>query len=182
MFAALGATVLDADQVAREVVEPGQGALAEIVASFGPEVLRPDGTLDRRGLGERVFGSPAELARLNRITHPRIRTELHRKLLQLAAVPPAPPIVVVEAAILVEAGWTAMVDRIIVVVAQHSTQAARLIAEHGLTAEQASARIRAQLPARERLRFADYRVNGEAPLSEARLQVTSIWEDLVRLA
>jgi dephospho-CoA kinase len=89
---------------------------------------------------------------------------------------------VVEAAILIEAGWFRSVDRIIVVVAQHSTQTSRLMAEHGLTEARATARIQAQLPAQDRLRYADFRVDGQAPLTETQQQVALIWEELVRLS
>jgi dephospho-CoA kinase len=180
MFGALGARVLDADQVGRDVVVPGRPALAELVAAFGSAVLLPDGQLDRRAVADRVFGSAAELSRLNRITHPRIGWELNKKLLVLATEKPDPPVVVLEAAVLVEAGWYHLVDRIVVVVAQHSTQVARLMAVNGLDAAQAEARVRAQLPLRARLRFADHWVDGESSLSETQQQVALIWEDLVR--
>ena len=182
MFAALGAVVLNADEEGKAAVRPGEPALAELIAAFGSEVLLPDGSLNRSAVAERVFGHPQELRTLNRITHPRIGEQLDKKLRGIATNPPVPPVVVVEAAILIEAGWAPMTDRIIVVVAQHSTQVARLMAKHGLNARQAEARIHAQLPTQGRLRHADYPVDGEAPLSVTQQQVAAIWNDLVRLS
>lgn len=180
MFQELGATVISADQEGRAVVEPGRPALAEIVAAFGPAYLLPDGTLNRAALGDLVFSCRAALETLNRITHPRIERRLRARLAELARNPPRPPIVVLEAAILVEAGWHPLVDRTVVVATQHCTQLARLLHGSGLSRAQAEARIHAQLPLNERLRYADYRVSGEAPLSETRQQVEAIWQDLLR--
>jgi dephospho-CoA kinase len=116
------------------------------------------------------------------VTHPRISASLTERLQALARRPPKPPIVILEAAILVEAGWAALVDRVIVVSTQPSTQIARLIAGSKMDASQAEARIRAQIPLHQRLRHAHYRLDGEAPLEETRLQVAAIWADLLRQA
>ena len=187
MFRELGAVVINADDEGRAVVEPGQPALAELVRHFGPEYLLPDGTLDRRALGNRVFAAPADLQALNRITHPRIARRLRERLLSLARQASRrrrsePVIVLIEAAILIEAGWDRLVDQIIVIVTQPSTQAARLMAGLGYTASQAETRVHAQLPLKQRLRFADYRVAGEGPLAETRAQVAAAWSDLRRMA
>jgi dephospho-CoA kinase len=182
MFASLGAVVLNADDEGRAAVAPGEPALAELIAAFGPGYLLETGQLDRRALGERVFESAGDRAALDRITHPRIDRQLSEKLGRLAARPPASRVVIVEAAILIEAGWAPLVDKIIVVATQHSVQVARLMCGPGLTVSQAEGRIHSQLPLEERLRHADYRVSGEAPLSETRDQVHVIWEHLRRLA
>jgi len=182
MFADLGAVILNADAEGHAVVEPGEPALAEIVAAFGPGFVLPDGRLNRRALGDRVFGSPADLKTLNRLTHPRIKERLCSKLRKLARESAPATVVVVEAAILIEAGWTDAVDKIVVVAAQPSTQVARLMAGLRLTPSQAEARVQAQLPLRQRLRHADYRIDGEAALPETREQVSAVWDDLLRLA
>jgi dephospho-CoA kinase len=182
MLAELGATVLSADVEGRAVMEPGEPALAETIAEFGADYLTPEGRLDRRALGERVFRDPQALAALNRITHPRIRARLEARLEQLTRRPPRSHIVVVEAAILVEAGWVSAVDRVVVIAVQPSTQAHRLIAGFGLGETAAWQRVRAQLAPEERLRYADYRLDGELPLNELRGQVSIIWQDLCRLA
>lgn len=179
MFADLGATVINADDAGREVVAPGEPALAELVAAFGPEYLTEEGGLDRKALGSRVFGDRRALAVLNRITHARIGRRLSDQLGDLARRAPALPIVVVEAAVLIEGGWAPLVDRILVVVTQPSVQVARLIDGFGFTAAQADARVHAQLPLRSRLRFADYQVGGEGPLDFTRAQAAAIWDELV---
>lgn len=182
MFADLGAVVLNADDEGRSVVEPGEPALAELVAAFGPEYLLPDGRLNRSKVAERVFGHQKELDILNRITHPRIDARLREKLAALARRPPKPPVIVIEAAILVEAGWNRLVDRVVVLNVQPSTQVGRLMAGFGLTVCQAEARLRSQMPAERRLRYGDYIINGELSLSATQQQVEAAWQDLCRLA
>jgi dephospho-CoA kinase len=182
MFRELGATVLNADDEGRAVVAPGEPALAELVAAFGPEYLRPDGTLDRAKLGARIFARRSDRLLLNRITHPRIADRLRQKLYGFQGTPPRPPVVVIEAAILLEAGWGRFVDRIVVVAAQQTTQMARLIADHGLTSEGAERRIRSQITLAERLRHADYRINGELALDQTRREVRAVWSDLLDLS
>ncbi len=182
MFRALGAHVIHADDEGREVVTPGEPALAEVTAAFGAEYLLADGSLDRRRLGDRVFSRPAELRRLNRITHPRIRERVCKKLRKLAVETTCPTVVILEAAILIEAGWADEVDRIIVVAAQPSTQVARLMAGSKLSRAQAEARVRSQLPLQTRLRHADFRIDGEVPLTETVDQVSAVWAALTGLA
>ncbi|MBM3459037.1 MAG: dephospho-CoA kinase [Armatimonadetes bacterium] len=178
MLAELGAAPLNADDVGRAVVQPGEPALAELIAAFGPEFLAPDGTLRRRELGARVFSERAALRCLNRITHPRIEAGLRRRLETWARCPPTSGVVVLEAAVLIEAGWHRLVDRVIVVSAQPSTQVARLIAGLGLSSAEAEARIQAQLSASARIRHADYVLVGELPLTDLRLQVGRIWQQI----
>src|SRR5262245_39803629 len=110
MLRELGAVVLDADQAAREVVRPGEPALAELVRHFGPEVLAADGGLDRGRLAERVFGKETELDAVNAITHPRIGAYLEREIARLDGEATAPTVVVVEAAVMLEAQWELEVD------------------------------------------------------------------------
>jgi dephospho-CoA kinase len=185
MFRDLGAVILNADDEGRAVVEPGEPALAEILTAFGPEFLDPEGRLRRRELGERIFARPADRETLNRITHPRIAARLRARLdsmRKLARRSRRRPVVVIEAAVLVEAGWHALVDRTVVVRVEPSVQVERLIARHGLTPPQALARLHAQLPLARRLRHADYVISGEAPLTETRRQVDAVWRTLRRQA
>lgn len=180
MFRNLGATVLNADLIGKEIVGPGEPALAELVLAFGTDYLKSNGQLDRKALGAHVFSSGPDLRKLNRITHPRIARSLARQLAALAQRPPDPPIVVVEAAVLIEAGWAPLVDKIIVVTVQQTEQVARLIAGSGLDAKQAWARIRSQLPVRERLRHADFRISTAESLADTARQVSAVWGDLCR--
>lgn len=141
MLAARGATVLDADLLAREVTRPGQPALAAIVGRFGPGVLRADGTLDRAGLGRRVFADPGELRALEAITHPAVRDRI---LAALAATDTTDaPAVVLEAIRIVEGGWIEHLDEVWLVTCKPETQWARLAAR-GLDAADASTRIATQ--------------------------------------
>lgn len=181
MFRDMGAVSLNADDIGRKLVNPGEPALSEIVLAFGTSFLLPNGELDRRALGNRVFSSPRDLAVLNRITHPRIAKRLADTLAELVQRPPNPPIVVIEAAVLIEAGWESLVDKIVVVTVQQSTQVSRLIAGPGFDAKQARSRIRSQLSVRERLQHANYQISNSGSLAETRRQAENVWSELVRL-
>ena len=144
-----GAIIIDADQVARGVTEPGEPALAAIVARFGADVVGPDGSLDRAALGRRVFDDPAELAALEAITHPAIRPRI---LLALdAAAGTAAPAVVLEAIRLVEGGYVDLLDEVWLVDCTPAAQRARL-AERGLPAADAEQRIDRQAGLVDRVR------------------------------
>lgn len=144
-----GAVVIDADVLAREVVEPGSPALAEIVTAFGAGIIRPDGRLDRAALGSLVFGDPAALARLESITHPAVRPRI------LAAIGEAAQagarIVVLEAIRLVEGGWAGRCSEVWLVTCDGPSQRRRL-AERGLPDDQAARRIAAQAGLEARVR------------------------------
>lgn len=182
MLQEVGAEIIDADRIGHEVVQPGRPALAEVIAAFGPEYLMADGTLDRRALGAHVFTHPAARRILNRLMHPRIRVELEKRLAALQRKPPRSRIVVIEAAVLIEAGWTDGVDRVVVIRAQQSTQTARLIAERGLTPAAAQARIRSQIPLSRRLRAADEVLNGDQSLEALREEVRRVWAGWIAAA
>jgi dephospho-CoA kinase len=174
MFAERGAAVLSADRVGHEIAAPGEPGLAEIVAAFGTDFLLPDGTLDRPALGRRIFASPRDREALNRITHPRIAKRLLKNIELLANNPPPSSVVVIEAALLIEAGWAGMVDLVVVVTAQPSTQVRRLMARSGLSRREAEARVRSQLPLRARLSHAQFQLDGEASLPETFQAVDTI--------
>ncbi|MFN3648376.1 MAG: dephospho-CoA kinase [Armatimonadota bacterium] len=181
LFAELGAVVLDADRLGHEVLAPGEPGLAEVVREFGAGFLTPAGELDRKALGARVFGDRTALAALNRITHPRIAERLRGKLRELQKRPPRSRLVVVEAAVLLEAGWAAQVDRILVVSTQHSSQLDRLTHERGLSAAEAEARIKSQIPLFKRLSHADYVIRGDVPLLQTQAEVREVWSALREL-
>lgn len=149
-FRALGVPVLDADQVSRLVVEPGQPALAEIVSHFGPEVLQADGQLDRRKLREIVFSDAEARRQLERITHPRIRQHVRQWMDAQSA-----PYCILENAILFESGMDALVDRVLVVDVPEDLQRARLVERDGLDAAFAERMLAAQSPRELRLDRAD---------------------------
>lgn len=152
-FAALGVPWVDADDVAREVVAPGEPALAEIAERFGPTILREDGTLDRRALREIVFAEPAERRWLEGVTHPRIRERLRARLAQLQAG--RSPYVLLVSPLLFESGQSEMVDRALVIDVPEAVQIARTAARDDVDEAQARAIVAAQMSRAERLARAD---------------------------
>ncbi len=174
MLARRGAIIVDADQVARQIVEPGQPALAEIAAEFGPGVIRDDGALDRAALAELAFADPARLARLNEITHPRI-AERTRQLLD--AAPPG-SVVVYDMPLLIENGLTAGWDLIVVVDAPDEVRVQRLTEYRGLPEADVRARMAAQASREERNAAADVVLDNAGDRAALKLQVEALWEGL----
>ena len=174
-----GAIVIDADTIARELVDPGTPALAEIAARFGPEFLRDDGTLDRARLGELVFSDPAALRELNALLHPRIFAEIRERL---AGTDPD-AVRIVEAALLVEsAPWETgelALDGLIVVKSPREEQVRRLGAQRRMTEPEAAKRIDAQISADERLAAADYVVDNSGSLEDLEVQVDELWNKVI---
>jgi len=178
MLAALGALVIDADTVGHDVYRPGTDGFRQVVAAFGPEIAGADGSIDRRVLGARVFADPAALRRLNAIVHPLIAAAIRDRLAQAQAAPARSP-VVVEAAIMLEAGWR-FFDEIWVVVVQPATAIARVTAARGLSADDVARRIAAQLSNDERRRAATRVIENDGSREELRAQVEAAWRALVR--
>lgn len=170
-----GAVIVDADAIAREIVEPGQPALEEIVKSFGARVLRPDGRLDRGALAQIVFADPQALTRLNAITHPRIATLSAQRL---DAVP-ADAVVVYDMPLLAEQGPAALQgwDAIVVVDAPEDLRVSRLVAR-GLSADDAQARVQAQASREARLAIATHVLDNSGSESGLRAQVDALWNGL----
>lgn len=169
----LGAVVVDADDVAREVTGPGMPATAAIADAFGPELLRPDGSLDRAALGGIVFADPAALARLEAIVHPVVRPVIVRRLEEGSAA--GAPAVVVEAIKLVEGGLAALCDEVWVVVCDPEAQLGRLIAR-GTDRWDAEARITAQSGLVKRLTPAATRlIDTSGSLAGSRVRVEQAW-------
>ncbi|RNL86652.1 dephospho-CoA kinase [Halostreptopolyspora alba] len=173
-----GAVVIDADQIAREVVEPGTPALEEIVAEFGNDVLTPQGTLDRPKLGEIVFADQERLDRLNGIVHPRVgeRTE------ELMEQAPADAVVIYDVPLLVENGLQAMYDVVVVVDAPEDAQIRRVMTNRDMPEEQARARVRAQATREQRRAVADIVIDNSGGLDELSRRVAEVWEELRKRA
>lgn len=176
-LAARGAAVVDADEVARAVVAPGSAGLAAVAARFGAGVLRPDGSLDRAALGALVFGDPAARAALEGITHPLIAAESARRVAEALAGPA--PLVVYDAALLVESGRAEQFRPLVVVWASPEVQRARLVARDGLSAEQAEGRLRAQLSTERKRALADFVVENDGDLAALDEEVGRLWGRLV---
>jgi dephospho-CoA kinase len=177
-LAARGAVLIDADVAAREVVAPGTPGLAEIIAAFGPGVLRPDGSLDRPRLGEIVFADPGLLARLNAIVHPRVRERMGE--LERAAGNAA--IVVHDVPLIAENALSAGYDVVVVVDVPPAVQLERLTRRRGMASEQAAARIAAQASREQRLAIAGLVIDNSGPLSELDQRVGELWAELTRMA
>jgi len=172
-----GAVHIDADELARRVVEPGKPALAEIVEEFGPAVLRRDGTLDRAKLGEVVFGDEAARAKLNAIVHPAVR-ELTRKLIDRAISDDPDAVIVYDVPLLVEASVPddLQFDLIVVTSAPRPTQVKRLVEERGLKTAQAEARVDAQVGNTERLAIADVVIDTDGSMAHTMSQTDALWQ------
>jgi dephospho-CoA kinase len=179
-FRQLGCVVIDADVLAREVVEPGEPALADVVSEFGREVLGPDGALDRKRLGTIVFGDSDKRRRLEALTHPRIRARFTRRLEELAGRD-FDGIVVFDAAVMIESGGYRDMDRLVVVVTDAQTQRARALQRDG-DREDVERRIASQMPLAEKARLADYVVDNSgdraATLAEVRRVHRALLADL----
>ena len=166
----LGAKVLDADQISREVVAPGTPGLSEIRARFGDAILKPDGSLDRRAMRERIFASDADRRALEAIIHPRVRDAL-----RAGAEAADGGIVVLAIPLLVESGHYDWVDRIVMVDARATTQQARLMRRDQVDAELARKMIAAQAPRSIRLAIADDVIANDGTLDALRDRVDAIW-------
>ena len=181
LFVECGARFIDADVLARDVVAPGRPALRQIVEAFGREMLRQDGTLDRDRLGKAVFGDPAQLEKLNAIVHPHVAVEQERRSREIAGKDPH-AVIVYDAALLIEAGAHKRMDKIVVVTADEPTQSSRLQARNHLSADEAGRRIAAQMPLAEKVKVADYVIDGTLPLEPLRAAIRRIYDELKRLA
>ncbi len=172
-----GAVIVDADQIVRDVQQPGSPVLDAIAEAFGEGMLRPDGSLDRAILGSRVFGDDAAIARLNAIVHPAVREESARRF--AAAFQEHPEAVVVyDVPLLVEARVGDPWDLIVVAHAPADVRASRLVRLRGMTAAEASARIASQVPDEERLRIADVVIDTAGTLAHTAGQVDELWSRL----
>lgn len=177
LLAERGAYVVDADAIAREIVEPGQPALAEIVEAFGPDVIDAQGRLRRSRLAEMVFDDPAALARLNAITHPRIAARSG----ELLASAPADALVVYDMPLLVEQGREALAgwDAVVVVDAPDEVRLERLV-DRGLDRADAQRRMAAQASREERLAAADVVIDNGRDLAQTEEQVQGLWNRLTQ--
>ncbi len=169
MLAEHGALVIDADKVGHEAYAPGSGCYEAVIDAFGRDVVGEDGEIDRKALGAKVFGSPAERKRLEGIVWPWMRETMERRLAGLRAE--GVPVVVLEAAVLIEADWIPIVDQVWLVVVPPEVARERIMSRNGLTAEQADARINAQLTNAERGKRTQVVIDNSGTLDELRERV-----------
>lgn len=175
-LAGYGAVLIDADAVAREVVEPGTPGLAEVAEAFGSGVVHPDGSLDRDKLGSMVFADPELRGKLNAIVHPRVGA----RMAELERAAPPGSVVVHDVPLLAENGLASQYDVVVVVDVAPRVQLERLVRERGLDRAQAQARIGAQASRADRLAVATYVVDNSGSLAELDRQAGELWSELRR--
>jgi dephospho-CoA kinase len=180
-LASLGAYIIDADRVGHQVLAPGGEAYDAVVSAFGREIVAADGTIDRRKLGAKVFADPGELKRLNGISHPRMAQRVAAEIAQVRARAAAerPPLIVLDAAILFEAGWDRLCDRVWTVEAAPDLALARLVSRNGLTREQAQARLNAQWTNAERAKRSQRVIANGGTVDELNAAVARLWQETV---
>ena len=175
-LAELGATIINADKIGHEIFKPDAEVWREVVAAFGKQVVAVNGTIDRKKLGTIVFGNPEARVRLNQIMHPRIydlvKAQLEEYRRQRVGV------VVLEAPLLLEAGWTSLVDEVWVTTASEDTVLKRLRERTGLSEAESRVRIRSQLPMEERTRYANVVIDTDCDLDKLKAKVKELWRKL----
>ncbi|GIW15642.1 MAG: dephospho-CoA kinase [Dehalococcoidia bacterium] len=175
-FRERGIPVIDADILGHRTYDPGTETYQKVVETFGPEVVAPDGTIDRKVLGSKVFGKPDELKKLTDIVWPGIRRLASEQLAEFEAA--GNDIVVLEAAVLLEAGWEDLVDEIWVVVVDPEIAVQRLAARNGLDPDAARARIASQLTNEERIARGDVIIENNGTLEELNARIQQAWDSL----
>lgn len=177
MLRKLGAVIIDADQTARAVVAKGMPALREIVEYFGDEYIMPDGELNRPKLAETIFSSPEMRCRLNSIIHPYIKKDILSQI-ERYKKENGDKIIVIDAALLIEVGWTDIVDEIWLVTLPKELQIERLMNRNNLNKEQAERRILSQMDQGEKEKYATWVIDNSRSLNETWIQVKMLWDKI----
>lgn len=172
----LGAIVVDADAIVREVQAPGTPVLAHIAAAFGPAVIRPDGALDRAALGQVVFADPAARKLLEKIVHPAVRARMWAEVERCRAE--GQPAVVLDVPLLIESELHRTVDRVWLVYVDRETQLSRLVARDGLSAAAAEQRIGAQMDLEAKRAYANLLIDNRGTEAETQQQVIRAWQQV----
>jgi dephospho-CoA kinase len=178
MLATKGAAIVNADLVGHRSYRKGMPAYERLIAEFGRDILDPEGEIDRGKLGQRVFADPQERERLNDIVWPAMAEMMEQDLKALRAR--GEPVAVLEAAVLIEAGWGYLADEIWVVIASPQVTHQRLVETKEMPSEQAEARMRAQLSNEERKWYADAVIENNSSVEDLRRRVDEVWADLQR--
>ncbi len=172
-----GAYIIDADQIARELVQPHKPAWHEIIRAFGGEILQEDGSIHRKKLADRVFADPEQRKVLNQILHPRIKEEIDRRAREIGERDPE-AIVVIDAPLLVELGMYHKVDRLIVVTSTQTQQMERLKERDGRSPEEALKLFSSQMPVEEKEELADFVVRNEGSIEETKKRAKEVFKEL----
>jgi dephospho-CoA kinase len=174
MFVELGCHLIDSDRITHQLLEPGQAVHAAVVREFGQRILAPDGTIDRRILGDIVFKEdPQARAKLNALVHPAVTQRQQEWLKEMETKDPA-GVAIVDAALMIEVGTYKNYDKIIVVTCSPEIQKQRLLQRSGLTEDQVDARIRSQMPMEEKVKVADFVIDNSGDRPATRRQVEDI--------
>ena len=176
-----GAYIIDADQIARELVQPHQPAWKELIRAFGQEILQEDGSIHRKKLAAKVFADPEQRKLLNQILHPRIREEMGRRAKEIGQQDPE-AIVVIDGPLLVELGDHRKMDKLIVVTSTRSQQLERLKDRDEANPEEALRMVSAQMPLEEKLKFADIVIRNEGSLEETKKRAREVFKVLKKIS
>jgi dephospho-CoA kinase len=176
-----GAYIIDADQIAKELVQPHQPAWNEIVKVFGEEILQEDGTIHRKKLADKVFADLKQRELLNQILHPRIREEMDRRTKEIGQKDPE-AIVVIDAPLLVERGEHHEIDKLIVVTSTQTQQIKRLKDRDGISPEEALRMLSSQMPLEKKVELADFVIQNEGSLEETKKRAKEIFGELKEIA
>lgn len=175
-----GAYIIDADQIARELVQPHKPAWNELVRAFGKEILQEDGSIHRRKLADKVFTDPEQRKVLNQILHPRIKEEMDRRTKEIGQEDPE-AIVVIDAPLLVELGVYRKVDQLIVITSTQMQQMERLKERDGRSPEEALRLFSSQMPVEEKVKLADFVIRNEGSLEETKKRAKEVFKELKKV-
>lgn len=176
----LGAEVMDTDQVSRDVVAPGTQGLNEIVNAFGPEILTPEGSLDRGKMGSIVFADSKAMKRLESIIHPRIKQVVEDRIREYKSGRGDSPALVIEVPLLFESGWHGYMDEVWLVTVAPDVQLQRIMSRDKLTREQALNRMNSQMPQERKIKLAQKIINNSGPIEETIARVDALWRELIK--
>ncbi len=176
-----GAYLIDADQIARELVQPRRPTWTALIKAFGKEIVQKDGSIDRKKLAVKVFSDPEQRELLNRILHPRIKKEMGRRLKAIGQKDPK-AMVVIDAPLLIETGDHREMDKVIVVTSTEAQQMERLKERAGIDQEEARRIIASQVPTEEKLKVADFVIRNEGSLEDVERKAKEVFQALKRIA
>ena len=176
-----GAYIIDADQIARELVQPHKPAWNELIRAFGQEILQEDGSIHRKKLADKVFADPKQRKLLNQILHPRIKEEMDRRTKEIGQKDPE-AIVVIDAPLIVELGDHREMDKLIVVTTTQTQQIERLKDRDGAKPEEALRIVSSQMPLEEKVKLADFVIRNEGSLEETKNRAREVFKELKKVA